>query len=200
MGKIVKYIIIIIIFGVVVQIITGLSPFQSDKEQQSDKERQSDKEYTVRSDNPNIVKHGYHQSHSGNRWVLFTYNKKVTELEVFNFSRKQAPSYGGNSTLYFYKNKGGLPWMGNVTEKLSMEQARSQITSKESGVWGYFYRDFNSKTEFQSCQNMVNFYCKGKFKEQRKRMKNAGIEEVDFVSYFTSDKAKLYRNTRKFSF
>ena len=181
MRKIVKYIFYIFIFGTVVQIITRESPSQNDKE------------YAVKSDNLNIIKHGYHQSPAGNRWVLFTYNKNVTELEIFNFSKKQASSYGGNSTLYFYKNNVNLPWTGNVTEKLSMEQARRRLISNESGVWDYFYRDLGFETEFQGCQNIVNLYCKGRFKEQRRRMRDANIKEVGLVEYYKSDKAKLYK-------
>jgi len=180
MGKIVKYVFYIFIFGLIVQIITG------------DSTSQSDKEYAVKSDNVNIIKQGYHKSDSGNRWVLFTYNKNVTELDIFNFAQKQASSYGGNSTLYFYKDDVIFPWTGNVTEALSMEQARKRLTSKASGVWDYFYRDLGFKTEFQSCINIVNLYCKGRFKEQRKRMRDANIKEISLVDYFKSDKAKLY--------
>lgn len=153
----------------------------------------SEKKSVFKHSNSSISKYGYHKSRNGNVWVLFRYDSTVGEDDIFNFAKSGDMLYGSNATLYFYDSSQNIPWSGDVSHKLSHKQARERLISSSSGVWTYFLRITNGDKEFHNCKNVVNLYCKGRFKEQRNRMKGLGIKETDLTEYHKSAYPLIYK-------
>ena len=154
----------------------------------------SEKKVAFKHSNSNISKYGYHKSNNGNVWVLFKYDSTVSsEDDIFEFAKSGDDLYGRNATLYFYDKYQNIPWSGDVSHKLSHKQARNKLISTNSGVWTYFLRILNNDKEFHNCTKVVNLYCKGRFKEQRNRMKNLGIKETSLTEYYKSAYNLIYK-------